>query len=52
MKWYTGKKVFITGGSSGIGKALALQLVKSGADVYISARGQDRLDEVVAELER
>lgn len=51
MKWYDGKKVFITGGSSGIGLAAAEALVGWGADVMIGARGQGRLDEAVAVLE-
>jgi len=51
IHWYAGKKVFVTGGSSGIGKAAALILVKSGAHVLIAARGVERLDEAVAELE-
>lgn len=50
MSFYAGKKVFITGGSAGIGKALALDLAREGASVFISARGQARLDEAVAEL--
>jgi 3-dehydrosphinganine reductase len=51
MDWYRGKKVYLTGGSSGIGKAAAQQLISYGADVYIGARGEARLKEVVAELE-
>lgn len=43
MDWYRGKRVFITGGSSGIGKATALALARSGAHVWISARGETRL---------
>jgi hypothetical protein len=34
------RKVFITGGSAGIGKAAALQLAAQGASVVICARGQ------------
>jgi len=47
----TPKRVFITGGSSGIGLALADALVRAGAHVCICARGQARLDEAVAALE-
>jgi NAD(P)-dependent dehydrogenase (short-subunit alcohol dehydrogenase family) len=50
MSWYRGKKVYITGGSSGIGKATALEAVRRGAHVWISARGQARLDEALAEI--
>lgn len=51
MSFYRGKKLFITGGSSGIGKATALSAVRAGASVYIAARRQSVLDEAVAELE-
>ncbi|NEP76239.1 SDR family oxidoreductase [Okeania sp. SIO2G5] len=34
----------ITGGSSGIGRSLALQLARRGTNVTIIARGQERLD--------
>ncbi|MBL1177009.1 SDR family oxidoreductase [Pantanalinema sp. GBBB05] len=41
----------ITGGSSGIGRAIAQQLVRSGSNVCIIARTQTKLDAVEAELE-
>ena len=50
MDFYRKKKVFITGGSSGIGKSTAIMLAAYGADVYIAARGLDRLDEALEEL--
>lgn len=43
-----GKRVLVTGASSGIGAALAQEFAKRGADVGICARRQDRLDEVLA----
>ena len=35
-----GKTALVTGGSTGIGKACAMALARSGADVAISARSQ------------
>ena len=45
----SGKRVLVTGGSSGIGAALAVALARTGATVGISARRTDRLSEVLAE---
>lgn len=42
----SGKKVLLTGGSAGIGKALALQLRDAGADVTITGRNAQRLAEM------
>jgi NADP-dependent 3-hydroxy acid dehydrogenase YdfG len=44
------KLVLITGGSSGIGFALAEVLVKMGSNVFIVARREDDLKRVVSEL--
>jgi len=44
---YAGKSVWIPGGSSGIGLAIAKQLARSGANVRIFARNQDRLQEAL-----
>ncbi|NMM34833.1 MAG: SDR family NAD(P)-dependent oxidoreductase [Phycicoccus sp.] len=43
-----GKVAWVVGGSSGIGAAVARELVSRGATVAISARRQDELDEVSA----
>lgn len=43
--------VIITGGSSGIGRAIARLLTQRGANVSIIARRQELLDETLAELE-
>lgn len=44
------KKALVCGGSQGIGKATALLLAESGADVTIVARNQENLKKTVAEL--
>ncbi|HNC97206.1 MAG TPA: SDR family NAD(P)-dependent oxidoreductase, partial [Myxococcota bacterium] len=50
MGYVTGKKVFITGGSAGIGRELALAMARDGASVVVCARGPEALEKVVAEL--
>jgi NAD(P)-dependent dehydrogenase (short-subunit alcohol dehydrogenase family) len=50
MRDFGGSKVFITGGSAGIGKATALSLARAGARVAICARGQGSLDATLNEL--
>ncbi|WP_091737669.1 SDR family NAD(P)-dependent oxidoreductase [Phenylobacterium immobile] len=46
----TGKRALVTGGSKGIGLAIARQLLAEGAQVVIAARGQAVLDEAVQGL--
>lgn len=48
---FQGHVAWITGASSGIGRHLALELARQGADVAVSARRVDRLEGLVAELE-
>jgi len=45
-KFYSGKVVWITGASTGIGAALAVEAAKNGSKVVISARKEDLLNEV------
>ncbi|KAG9318070.1 hypothetical protein JVU11DRAFT_134 [Chiua virens] len=45
-----GKIALVTGGGTGIGKAIASALVQNGAKVYIAARKEAQLKEAVAEL--
>jgi len=47
-----GKHVIVTGGSRGIGKSLAEQLVKHGANITLIATRQPLLDQVKEELEQ
>ena len=44
---YTGSRVLVTGGSSGMGAALAVAFAERGATVGIVARREDRLAEVL-----
>ncbi|XP_048756540.1 3-ketodihydrosphingosine reductase-like isoform X2 [Ostrea edulis] len=46
-----GSHVLITGGSSGIGKALAIEAVKQGANVTIIARNEKKLEDAKKEIE-
>ncbi len=45
-----GKRALVTGGSRGIGKAIARTLATEGVSVVIAARGKDALDSTAAEL--
>ncbi len=44
-------RVLVTGGSRGIGRAIALRFAKEGAHVIVNSRSSDQLDTVVAEIE-
>lgn len=45
-----GRVALVTGGSSGIGRAMASALGQAGAQVVVMARGHEALDDTVAEL--
>ncbi len=47
-----GKKAIVTGGSLGIGKAIALELAREGADVAIVSRTKDVLEAAAGEIAR
>src|SRR3954451_24092803 len=46
----TGKVALVTGGSKGLGKAMARGLAEIGADVVISSRHEDELQAALAEI--
>ncbi|MCW1384688.1 SDR family oxidoreductase [Novosphingobium sp. KCTC 2891] len=48
---FTGKAVIVTGGSRGLGRAIALGFAQRGADVVVSSRRAEACAEVVAEIE-
>ena len=46
----SGKRILVSGGGSGIGRATACLLARLGGDVVISGRKQDKLDAVVEQI--
>ncbi|WP_375265489.1 SDR family NAD(P)-dependent oxidoreductase [Planktotalea sp.] len=50
MRDWAGKRYWLVGASEGLGAALAHQLARAGVEVIVSARSQDKLDALVAEL--
>ncbi|MFF5145836.1 3-(cis-5,6-dihydroxycyclohexa-1,3-dien-1-yl)propanoate dehydrogenase [Streptomyces sp. NPDC013157] len=48
MGWLEGEIALITGGGSGIGRAVALRYLAEGASVAVLGRGAEQLEEVVA----
>jgi len=51
-KLIEGKNALITGGGRGIGKAVALEFAKNGANVAISARSENELNKTIKEIEK
>lgn len=52
MKLLEGKYALITGGGRGIGKAVAIEFAKNGANVAITALEEDELSETAKEIEK
>src|SRR4051812_21934446 len=46
----TGKVALVTAGSKGLGKAIALELAREGAEVVISSRSAEELQKTAAEI--
>ena len=45
----TGKTILVSGASSGIGKAIAIECSKMGANVILTARNKERLEETLSQ---
>ncbi|HJT65894.1 MAG TPA: SDR family oxidoreductase [Pyrinomonadaceae bacterium] len=52
MASLTNKTAVVTGGTKGIGYAIARALVTAGADVSVTARNEDEIDKTVADLNK
>ncbi|MEO0015321.1 MAG: hypothetical protein RLZZ535_3710 [Cyanobacteriota bacterium] len=52
MSEITEKVVIITGASSGLGEATARRLAKNGAKLMLAARREDRLKDLVADIQK
>ncbi len=50
MQNIKGKVIAITGASSGMGKAIAIELAKNGAKVVLGARRTEQLQQLVEEI--
>ncbi len=50
MKDWQGKRYWLVGASEGLGREVAFSLSRAGAEVIVSARSEDRLQELVSEL--
>jgi short-subunit dehydrogenase len=50
VKNWQGKRYWLVGASEGLGREVAFSLSRAGAEVIVSARSEDRLKELVAEL--
>lgn len=51
MRSFKGQRIWITGASLGIGRAVALELAERGARLALTARGEDGLQKVREEVE-
>ena len=49
---FDGKKVFITGGATGMGLGFAQAFLNHGAEVFIASRKEEKLAEATSETEK
>ncbi|GIT57352.1 MAG: hypothetical protein Ct9H300mP18_07810 [Candidatus Neomarinimicrobiota bacterium] len=47
-----GKKIVVTGGGTGLGKSMATRFAELGADLVITSRRQNVIDETAKELSK
>ena len=47
-----GKKIVVTGGGTGLGKSMATRFAELGADLVITSRRQNGIDEPAKELSK
>jgi NAD(P)-dependent dehydrogenase (short-subunit alcohol dehydrogenase family) len=47
-----GKTILVTGASSGIGRAIAIECSKMGANIVLTARNEERLKETLTQMEK
>src|ERR1700742_2732807 len=47
-----GRKAIVNGGSAGLGRGTALALAREGVDLFVSARGEERLCKTCDEIRR
>ena len=47
-----GKRLFITGGSRGLGREMAIAIAEAGADVILTGRNNDSLEQTAEEIRR